>query len=120
MLNMAKANGRQTKPTGEKITVSPAERAAMKKRRLEIEWKQGDLADRLNVSQATISNLESGRHPQLYKSVYAEAKRVLKIGNAKDAPEDTERFNRVVDKFLQLSTQHQAAVEQLIDSLLKP
>ncbi len=113
---MARSKGRIEQPTGGKVDVGPEERAEFKRLRKKAGLTQIQLAEKVHVSNGTISNLESGKHPQVYKSTYAELVLVLKMGKVDD--DKGSRFRRLVQKYLRLDGRGEAAVEALIDSLL--
>jgi len=110
--------GRIDQPHGEKISVSPEERATFKRMREANGWSQDELAAMVHVSNGTISNLETGRHGQVYKSTYAEILRVLKLGKKTNTEFADERFKRIVAKLVQLDERGQLAVEALADAML--
>lgn len=114
-MRMVKPKGRHKSQTGPKISVTPERRAEVKRLREALGWQQKDLAHRIGVNPATISNLETGRHPQIYQTVWFEVVRVLKIS---DTGEAGDRFNRTIEKLAKLDERGQITVEALIDSLL--
>lgn len=81
---MAKARPRLNQPTGGVVSVGPEERAWFKKQREAKKLGQAELGKKVGASQGTISNLESGKHPQINKSVYDGLIRVL--GRADSIP----------------------------------
>lgn len=74
---MARTKGRQARPKGDKISVGPEERSRIREAREARGWNQEELASRVGVSAATISNLETGRHGQVYQSQYAKVRALL-------------------------------------------
>ena len=115
---MARSKGRIAQTDSEKITVGPEERVRIKKAREGRGWKQKELGDRVGVSQGTISNLESGKHPQIYKSVYAAIRRVLHLSDEMAASDEV--YRQIVEGALELGESEQRAVAALIDQLKKP
>lgn len=61
------------------VTLAPEERAAIKKARLGRDWEQKDLARRVGVSPATISNLEGTRSKQVRLVLLVKIRRVLSL-----------------------------------------
>jgi transcriptional regulator with XRE-family HTH domain len=116
---MAKAKERQDHPDGPKMTLTSDQRAAFKLLRQGKGLSQQQLAHLMGVSNGTISNLENGRHEQVFVSTYTEAVRVLKATEIAKKNSDREmRFSRIVEKLMQLDARSELAVEALIDSLL--
>lgn len=106
---------------GAKMDVPKEERKRIRDRRKHLEWRQEDLAARIGVSPATISNLETGGRTgedQSYKAVYAEVVRLLEVGDL--AGSSDKRFRRVVQKLLKLDERGWEAVEAMLDVQLKP
>lgn len=64
-------------PKGEKISVSAEVRERFRQRRIEKKLDQHELATRAGVTQGAISNFESGKSRQIYKSVYSRIYRAL-------------------------------------------
>ena len=62
------------------VTVDGRERQEFRRLRDEAGMTQRDLAERIGVTPATISNVETGRHPQLRRSHYAKLRRALGAG----------------------------------------
>lgn len=112
---MAKTRGRISQPKGGKITVGPEERAHLKMLREAKGLKQGDLAKKIGVVQATISNLESGRHPQVARDKYAELIRVL--GADSESTSNEESFRRLVTAGAGLDGDQLAVAVAMIEAL---
>lgn len=112
---MAKISGRIGQPRGGKITVGPDERARLKQLRTSKGIDQGELAAKIGVSQATISNLESGRHPQMTKDKYAALVRVL--GAQADAMTNEDAFRRIVQAATALEDEQLAVAVATIEAL---
>ncbi len=106
-------------PKGALVTISDIERARCRDRRVFLGLRQEDLATRVGVTTATISNFESGRSRQIRKTVYAKIKRTLRVSDDTSAPNDDE-FARVVEDLIDLDARGMRAVVALIDSLKKP
>lgn len=120
--SMGAPKGPQVHPDGPLISVDQKEREALKARRIKLELRQEDLAERAGCSPATISNLESGRSSQVRKKVYARIRRSLrepKVAiSATDESDAT--FRKIVDDALDLTEKDLRVVAALIDSLKNP
>ena len=105
----------------ELITVGKAERQRFRERREELGLKQKDLGDRVGTTAATISNLETGRHPQIDKKLYARIKRALfrSTTSAAGAEETDDYWRTIVDGAMDLDAQAMKAVAALVQSLKK-
>lgn len=112
---MAKRKGRETHPTGEKMSVPPEERARLKALREKRGWSQDELADRANITQGTVSNFERGTG-QAYVSVYQAIVAALHDQNV--TPEAKESFRRISAGAAQLEEKSRRIVEDLIEQLL--
>lgn len=112
---MARNKGRQDHPKGGKISVGTDERQKFKKARIAHGWTQPDLALKSGVNQATISNLETGRHPQVAKEAYARI--YYALFKSEPATEDDATFRAIVAGAANLDETRQKAVAQLIESL---
>ena len=117
---MTRSKGRQVHPEGKVVTITPERREAIKKRRLELGWTQGDLAKRAGVTPATISNIESGRTDQPRRVVYSAVMRALKLGDQTPQPATDEAYRRIVDGASDLDEGLLEAVADFIDKLRKP
>lgn len=100
------------------MLVGPEERERIKKRRLELGWMQKELAAKAGCSYATISNLETGRHPQIKRDVYAGIYKALKLGNA-DAQHsfNEESWHAIVQGSLEISDEDRKLVASMIEQL---
>jgi transcriptional regulator with XRE-family HTH domain len=110
---MAKVRAQQ----GPKITVGPEERAQIKALREAKGWIQKDLATRVGVTPATISNLETGRHPQVYLAVYQKIIAALRGDGA--AQKAMDAYHRIVEGSAELTESEQLTVAAWIDTLRK-
>lgn len=115
-----KGPAKQVHPSGQLISVGPEERERLKARRIELEMHQDEIAARVGVAPATISNLETGRSKQVKKVVYAKIYRAL-YGAAPSveatAIDKDEAYRRIVEGALELNEGEQAAVAALIEKL---
>lgn len=111
LAQMSRTKGRQEHPQGEKIPLSPEERARIKKLREDKGWSQGDLADKADTTQGTISNMESGA-TQPYLEVYQRVLVALKTD-----PSTKGLYNRIVVGAHGLDEHDQLAVATLIETL---
>lgn len=109
------AKSRLVQPKGEKISVGPEERAFFKKQREEKGLEQKQLAVKVGASQSTISNLESGRHPQVNRATYAKLKQVL--GTFEAGATSEALYKRIVDGLMLLNENNLATTADLVDSL---
>lgn len=112
---MTRSKGHQAHPEGDKITVTPEERARFKAERLRRGWRQKDLAGKVGVSGGTISNLENGKHPQIFRSVYARLKWTLLREAADGLTEDA--FRRITESALTIGPEDVDVVVTLIETL---
>jgi transcriptional regulator with XRE-family HTH domain len=112
---MAK-RGRIDQTSGPVTDVTPDERAEFKRLRKSKKLRQDQLAAKIHVSPATISNIETGRSGQVRREPYLEALRYLR--GSESEPASGERFKRVMEKFLKLDDANQIAVEAMINALL--
>lgn len=119
-MTRASGKGRQVHPKGGVITVGPDERLEFRVQREKLKLRQEDLALKVGVSPATISNLETGRHPQIKKDVYAKIRRVLHLAAAgRDGEDSDEAFRAIVAGVIDLDEGGQRVVAALIESLKK-
>lgn len=114
--NMGK-RGRLAQPTGSRGDVTDDERAEVRRLRTAAKLRQGDLAAKIGVSAATISNLETGRSKQPLRETYQAAMRALK-GRDAEIPDTNERIKRINANLLKLDARGLASVEAVIDAQL--
>lgn len=112
-LLMAK-RGRIEQPSGPVIDVTPEKRARLKELRKLKGLTQDQLANKIGVSNGTISNLETGRHGQVHLSTYMEIVALLE-GADNDGHDERDWFRRVADKLLLLDGRGRQSVEAQID-----
>lgn len=122
IVQMAKTKGPPTQVGAprELISVGPEERARLKAQRIKLELRQEDLAMRVGVTPATISNLEGTRSKQIKKTVYAKIYRVLfgrRDANETIAVDKDAAFREIVEGALDLDETKQRAVAELIKNL---
>ena len=110
--------GRIDQTTGPVIDLTPDERVEFKRLRKAKGLSQQELADKIGVSNGTISNIETGGSSQPRRGPYFAALAYLK--GKKEAPDQDagERMKRVIEKYMKLDERGEKAVEALIDSLL--
>jgi transcriptional regulator with XRE-family HTH domain len=116
--NMAKAKGRIAQPKGGKITVGPDERTRLKELREKKGLGQKELALKIGVTQGTISNLESGRHPQMTKLAYASL--VKALGTDAESMTNEEAYQRLVRAASTLGADQLAVAAATIEALAAP
>lgn len=115
---MTKHKAPQVHPYGGKISVGLEERQRFKAQRESKGWDQKDLARRIGVTPATISNFENNRHPQVYKMLYAKLKRAL-FQESANGDDGNDTFSKIVDGVIDLPESQQDAVLALIEALKK-
>lgn len=115
------AKAGQVHPKGGMITIDEDERARIKAAREEAGLTQSEIAVKVGVTAATISNLETGRHPQVRKTVYAKILRVLKLAKAAPdaSPANDETYKALVDEVIDLDGGEQALVIAYVKHLKK-
>src|SRR3990167_10473230 len=108
-------------PTEEVVSLTPAERQRLRARRQDKKLKQSDLATKIGVTPATISNIETGRHQQVKKSIYAKLVQALfgKAADASSVERNAEAFKTIVDGAVQLDEAGLRAVSALVASLAR-
>ena len=113
--------GRQEHPEGGVMSVGSLERQQIRERREKLGMRQEDLAAKVGVVAATISNLEGGRSKQVKRVVYAAVIRALKIaeGTATSSDSIEDNYRRIVDGASHLNEAALAAVAALIETLRK-
>lgn len=114
---MPKTRGHQAHPEGPKITVGPEERTRIKEMREKRGLLQKELATRARTTQGTISNLESGRHEQIYLKVYQRILGVLNIEG--EAHQANEYYDRIVAGAANLPESEKKMVASFIEMLEK-
>lgn len=109
----------QRHPDGPMMTLSQEQRARLLAARKAKKWRQQDVAKRVNVSHATISNIEKGRHPQVRQKVYAELVRLFS-GNEPDehvAAQSDALIGAIIDEAAPLNQEDQQLVLNMIQGL---
>ncbi len=102
-------------PEGPLITLTAAQRGAIRTSRGVMEQK--DLAAKVKVTPATISNIESGRYEQVRKGVYVRILKALKLPTM-SAPDDTAaKLEETIDVLAELSPEHLETVRVLAANL---
>ena len=116
-----RAKEERPRPAGALITLDAVERKRLRDRRISKGWDQKDVAKRIGVTAPTISNIETGRHPQIRKAVYADLLRVLfrsqdtETNAASDAA-----FRSIVEDLVDLDLDQQLAVQAIVKTVKKP
>jgi transcriptional regulator with XRE-family HTH domain len=109
-------------PDGPLVSVSEEERKQLRARRLKLELRQEDVAERAGCSTGTISNLESGRSTQVRRKVYARIRRVLRGKAVTPVMDEADEamFRELVDGMIDLEGRDLRTVAALVNSLKKP
>lgn len=113
----------QAHPKGDVVTLSTDDRKALREARVKRGLNQGEAADKIGVKQATISNVENGKHTsQVRKSVYAALVRLYKM--KVDAPTPTieheKDFKDLVAAISDLEPDEYAAMLAVAKTITKP
>lgn len=117
----AASKGKQPRPEGALITIDADERVRLRELRKKRGWQQGELAKRIGVTPSTISNIETGRYPQVRKSVYAALLRALRSTGAPDTTaEELAVFRELVDNLVDLGVDQQRQIIAIVQMARKP
>jgi len=116
---MAKPRGRQAHPGGPLQGITPEERGTLKARRLELGWKQSELARKAGTTTATISNLEGGRSGQTRREVYAKVRLALYGGDVGVSDKVSIQFKRIVDAALEVDEATADGVIAMLEAMKK-
>lgn len=115
---MTRNKRKPPRPQGDKITVGPDERAWFKAERIHKGMEQKEVAAKVGCSPSTISNLETGRHPQIFKSVYIGLCALFPKEGTTDAPSNTtDWFSKIADGAATLPESDQELVSRFIETL---
>jgi transcriptional regulator with XRE-family HTH domain len=110
--------GRIVQPGGPVMDVTPEERARFKDLRKSKGMTQPQLAARIGVSDATISNIETGRSRQVNRTAYLAAMMVLQSDGLTPHAMRDERIKRILDKLMKIDERGLTTVEATIDAQL--
>jgi transcriptional regulator with XRE-family HTH domain len=117
---MAREISSRDVPVDGLITVDKEERRVMREQREKLGLTQRDLARKLRhrVTAATISNFETGRHPQVQRQLYADIKWAL---TKQEAPTDGTDgdFQEIVEALVKLDARELGVVRAVVASLKK-
>lgn len=116
---MSPANGTTPSKSG-KISVAPDERKLFKDRRIELGLTQRELAVKVHATSGTISNLESGRHPQIKRDTYLRLRRVLLREQTEGDGALDEFIHGIVPDLETLDAQGRDLIKAMVDKLKKP
>lgn len=116
--NADTGSGNLVGKSGKRITVGRELRIAIKDKRESLGLTQKEFAAQMRVSAGTISNLETGQHPQVSQDLYIRLKRVLTL-NGDSTLQTSQIFEEIVDGVLELDERSQRIVNELIKSLKK-
>jgi len=107
--------------TGPKITLSKEERDRLRAQREARGLTTQQLADRVGASQASISNLETGRHPQVYKALYMRVvKYLFRPGDREPAADEEAAFFELTNDLADLTGKEIAAARAFVAALKSP
>ena len=111
-------DGRLDRPHGEKISISDEDRLWIKSEREARGWTHRELGARAGCSAATVSNVETGRTGQPYKSVLAGIYRALKAKNENEASAfNSTAYTLITEGSLDLSPEDMRLVADFIERL---
>ncbi len=99
------------------MTVTPEERAEIRRLRKDKDLSQEEVAEKIGASPATISNVETGRHPQMAAVLYARLMKLLKFGELDNEAEA--RFKKLVGYFPALDAAQQEALVATAETFAK-
>lgn len=111
---------RQIHPIGTLITVDDDWRSNLEEALERKEMSQRELARRVGVTPATISNLVTGRHAQARKSLVGAIHAALGWGPPIDNAVVDDAYQRIVEGAREISASDRETVARLIASLKKP
>ena len=102
-------------PEGPLLTLTDTQRAAIRTARGKMEQKE--LAEKVGVTPATISNIESGRYGQVRKAVYARILKTLKLSAVAPPDETAAKLSETIDVLAELSPENLETIRVLSLSL---
>ncbi len=116
---VARAEG-DGEPVDELITLSKKERVDIRVAREKADLTQRQLATKVGVTSATISNVETGRHPQIRRSLYAELQRVLfRTSASPTTPGSDIAYRSLVEKLVDMDEQKLNTIAVVAEALKK-
>ncbi len=101
------------------ITPSDDERKKFRARRIELGLRQKDVAGKVGLTAASISNVETGRSHQIEKVFYARLRHVLRIVDAAPAESSVQAFRSLVDAAVDLDERETKIATALIETIKK-
>lgn len=108
-------------PEGPLVSVSREKRRQWKLRREELKLTQRKLAALVGVTSGTISNLETGRHPQVRRNVYASLERKLShVESVPEAVSNDNVYRELVENTFDMSDEELAIVLAVAKTVKKP
>lgn len=117
---MAREISSRETPVDGLITVDKEERRALREQREKLGLTQRDLARKLRhrVTSATVSNFETGRHPQVQRQLYADIKWALTKQEVAADGTDSD-FQEIVEGLVRLDARELGVVRAVVASLKK-
>jgi transcriptional regulator with XRE-family HTH domain len=106
-------------PDGPLISLTAKERADLKAKREAKGFTTRELAARAGTTQGTISNVETGRHPQVRRGVYARIRRALRDQSPAAADAD-HVFKEIVEDAVDLTPEQLVLVRGLVKTVKAP
>ncbi len=104
-------------PKEEVITPSNEERLEFRLRRKKLGLTQQDVATKLGLTAASISNVETGRSRQIEKTFYARLRRLLHMGVKAEGEDQTYRV--LVDAAIDLDEREMQIATAMIETIKK-
>lgn len=104
------------------MTLDKTERARLRKLREDRDLGQKEVADKIGVTQATISNIENGKHTgQVKKSVYAKLIRYYKTkpGMSEPTAEQEAAFKALIEEVGDLTPDQYVAIRAVVKTITK-
>lgn len=116
--------GSEEHPEGAKMDVSQNERDRLKGLREGRGWTQQQFARRIGLTNGTISNFESGKSKQVFRTVYAKIVRALDPKHAtmseSEARAHSAAFSSFVVDIADLTLEQLEALRPVVQTLKKP
>lgn len=108
--------GRQVHPTGGVFDLTDEERLKFKEKREELGISHRALAKKCGCSQATISNIETGRSGQVNQFIYMKAYVIL-FGTEPSSPAQWGAAKRIQNALAGTSPDNWDAIADLVESV---
>jgi transcriptional regulator with XRE-family HTH domain len=113
-----RSNGeRQEHPDGPFTDLTDDIRAFLKKKRLEHDWGQREMGDRIGITSTAISNIETGKTDQIRRKILARYFRAF--GESKATPKTETLEIEAVEQIAELAIDIPAADRVLAIAFLK-